>query len=306
MQIKKKILRSSNSPSYTFKERSIRWFLRSLAYMTVGITVLILLILLSGSLNFFNQISILDYITGTQWQPFAKNKKLGMLPLVSGSLMVAFGACLIAVPFGLGVAIYLTQYASGKVRDIISPLIEVLGGIPSIVYGYFALITVTPFLKIFFPGISTFNALSASIVVGIAILPMISSISGDALSLVPKSIQYAGYALGMRKLYVVIKIIIPAAASGITSSIILAFARAIGETMAVTLAAGATPNMNFNYLEGIQTITAFIVQVSLGDVPAGSIEYYTLYALALTLFLMTFLFNHIAGLITRRYKEQYE
>jgi len=292
-------------PSYSIKERSIRYTLRSLAYITILVTVSIIGILLFDSITFFSKVNFFDFLFGLSWEPFGEPKKLGVLPLISGTLKVAIGSSLIAMPLGVGTAIFLTQFASDKTRDILQPIIEILGGIPSVVYGYFALVAVTPFLKIFFPNIGTFNALSASIVVGISIVPMIASISADSLKQVPKNIQHAGYALGMRKIHVIIKIILPAAASGIIASFILGFSRAIGETMAVTLAAGATPNLNFDYLESIQTITAFIVQVSLGDTPVGSLEYYTIYALGLTLFAITLLFNLLATKISEKITEKY-
>ena len=298
--------RYGKRPSFSLAENSIAWLLKSIALLTIGITAAIIFTLLFDAVHFFQITSFFDFITGTQWLPFATPKKFGVLPLLSGTMMIAIGSCLFAIPLGLGASIYLTQYASGKAKDILSPIIEVLGGIPTVVYGYFALTTVTPLLQRMYPQIEIFNALSASIVVGISIMPLISSLSTEALNLVPLSIQNGGYALGMRKFHVVVKIKIPAAASGIIASIILAFSRAVGETMAVTLAAGATPNMDFDYLHGIQTITAFIVQISLGDTPAGSIEYFTIYALGLTLFSLTFIFNFIASRIVKRYREVYE
>ncbi|MCR9141916.1 MAG: phosphate ABC transporter permease subunit PstC [bacterium] len=298
--------RYGQRPSYGLGERAMRYLLRSLAYLTVGVTFAILIVLFVDAMQFFRQVNILDFIAGTQWEPFGEPKKLGVLPLLSGTLMIAVGSSLVAIPLGLGTAVYLTQYASRRIRNIVTPIVEILGGIPTVVYGYFALTTVTPFLRTIFPGIEVFNALSASIVVGIAILPMISSLSIDSLGAVPASIRNAGYALGMRKFHVVTKIIIPAATSGIVASFILAFARAIGETMAVVLAAGATPNLELNYLEGIQTMTAFIVQISLGDTPAGTIEYYTIYAIGLSLFLITFAFNLLASRIVLRFREVYQ
>ena len=303
----KNILSNDVTSFYSvLKEKLISFVLFSFAFLSIVIISITIFILFKDSIHFFKIVSFSDYFLHTVWEPFGSPKKFGVLPLILGSLMVAIGSCLVAVPLGLGVAIYVTQYASDKARSWIVPVIEALGGIPTIVYGYFALVSLTPFLQLFFPTLATFNALSASIVVGIAITPMISSMSADALSQVPKSIQLAGYAVGMKKFFVIIFIIIPAAFSGIFSAILLAFARAIGETMAVTLAAGATPNMNFNYFEGIQTITAFIAQISLGDVPVGSTEYYTIYSLSLTLFVITFIFNQIATLVMNHFHEKYE
>lgn len=298
--------RYGKRPSFSMTERSIAYGLRAVAMMTVGITAAIIITLMTDAVFFFEKVNIFDFLFGTAWEPFAHPKKFGVLPLLSGSLMIAIGSCLFAIPLGLGASIYLTQYANRMTKDIFTPIIEILGGIPTVVYGYFALTTVTPFLQFFFPNLEIFNALSASIVVGIGIMPVISSLSTEALNLVPTSIQNGGYALGMKKFHVVARIKIPAAASGIIASIILAFSRALGETMAVTLAAGATPNLDFNYFKGIQTITAYIVQVSMGDTPTGSIEYYTIYALGLTLFFLTFIFNFIASRIVKRYREIYE
>ena len=297
--------RFGDRPSYSLKERSIRYFLRSLAYLTMAVTIAIIFVLLFDAIVFFQKASMLEFFTGTKWEPFGEPKKLGLLPLLSGTLMIAFGSAIVALPLGFGTAVFLTQYASPRFQAIVSPIVEILGGIPTVVYGYFALTGVTPFLQIFFPKIAVFNAMSASIVVGIGILPMVSSLSTEALKAVPKSIRNAGYALGLRKFHVVTKIIVPGATSGIVASFMLAFARAIGETMAVTLAAGASPNMDWDYLSSIQTMTAFIVQVSLGDTPAGSIEYYTIYAIGLSLFLLTFLFNFLAARFVRRFREVY-
>ena len=292
-------------PSYSLRERVIRYSLRTMAYLTIVVTLAIVVVLLVDSVRFFQMYPAWDFLTGLRWEPFGQPKLLGLWPLVTGTFMIAIGSCAIAVPLGVGTAIFLSQYASVRVRETIGPIVEILGGIPTVVYGYFALLTITPALRTIFPQMDIFNALSASIVVGIAILPMVSSLSLESMRLVPPAIRNAGYALGMRKFHVVVKITIPAAASGIVASVILAFARAIGETMAVALAAGSTPNMEFNYLKGIQTVTAYIVQVSLGDTPAGSIEYYTIYALGLTMFLIAFAFNFLASRIVARYREVY-
>ena len=283
------------------------YMLRFSAFLTVGVTLAILAVLLADAFEFFRRADIADFLTGTKWEPFGEPKRLGIWPLLTGTLMTAGGAVAFALPLGAGMAIYLTQYASRGAREAIGPAVEILGGIPTLVYGYFALTTVTPFLKKhFFPELEIFNALSASIVVGIGIMPLITSLSAEALRLVPSSVKNAGYALGMRKITVITRILLPAASSGIIASVILAFSRALGETMAVTLAAGATPSMSLDYLKGIQTITAFIVQISLGDTPAGSIEYYTIYALGLVLFALTFVFNIAAVRVVRRLREIYQ
>jgi phosphate transport system permease protein len=298
--------RYGDRPSYSGKEKFIRWLLAGMGHITVFITVSIILVLLVDALIFFEKASIIEFFTGTKWEPFGYEKKLGILPLLSGTMMIAFGSVIVAIPIGFGSAVYLTQYASQRFQIITNPIIEILGGVPSVVYGYFALTTVTPLLQIIFPSIEVFNALSASIVVGISILPMVSSLSADAMSAVPYSIKNAGYSVGMRKFHVITKIIIPASTSGVVASFMLAFSRAIGETMTVALAAGSSPNMSWNYLEGVQTMTAFIVQISLGDTPAGSLEYYTIYAIGLSLFGITFLFNFIATSIVRRFREVYQ
>ena len=305
---KRVFARYGQKPSKALGERTIRWVLRILGATTVTITALIVFILVSDAIGFFQEVNFFDFIAGTQWEPFGHEKKFGVLPLLSGTLMIALGASAVAIPFGLGTAIYLTQYSPVWFREIATPVVEILGGIPTVVYGYFALVTVTPILKTLFGDdtVQVFNAMSASIVVGISILPMVSSLSADSLRVVPVSIKNAGYALGMSRFHVVTKIIIPAAISGIIASFILAFARAVGETMAVTLAAGATPTTAWNYFEGIQTMTAFIVQISLGDASAGSIEYFTRYAIGLTLFVLTFSFNFIATRIVRRFREVYQ
>ncbi|HMV45831.1 MAG TPA: phosphate ABC transporter permease subunit PstC [Leptospiraceae bacterium] len=298
--------RYGKRPSYSLKEKLIRYILRSFSWVTIGVTLFIIGILFVDAIELFRRYSLIDFITGTEWEPFGESKKLGILPLVSGTLMIAFGASMISLPLGFGTAVYLTQYAGKEVDRFMTPIIEILSGIPTVVFGYFALFAVTPFLQKFFQNMELFNATSASIVVGISCIPLVSSISSEALRAVPPSIRNGAYAVGMNKFNVVTKVIVPSAISGIIASFILAFARAVGETMAVTLAAGASPNMEWNYFKGIQTMTAFIVQISLGDTPAGSTEYYTIYAVGLMLFLITFAFNLIATMIIKRYREIYK
>lgn len=298
--------RFGKRPSYSFKERFIRYILRSFSWLTISVTLLIIIILFWDAIELFRQYSIFDFLTGTKWEPFGESKKLGILPLVSGTLMIAIGASVFSIPLGFGTAVYLTQFANKQMDRIMTPIIEVLSGIPTVVFGYFALFAVTPFLQIFFKNMELFNATSASIVVGISCIPLVSSISAEALRAVPISIKSAAYAVGMNNFNVVTKVIVPSAISGIIASFILAFARAVGETMAVTLAAGASPNTEWNYFIGIQTMTAFIVQISLGDTPAGSLEYYTIYAVGLMLFLITFIFNMIATLIIKKFREVYK
>lgn len=293
-------------PSHAPTEHLIAWAMRLQAYLTMAITLGILWVLIYDGLEFFRRISPIDFFTGTVWEPFGRPQLFGILPLVSGTMMIAAGASLVAIPLGLGTAVFLTLYAPRWFREIVTPLVEVLGGIPTVVYGYFALEVVTPLFQHVFPSMGVFNALSASIVVGLSILPMVSSLSSEAIRVVPTQIRNAGYALGLTKFHVVTRIIIPAALSGIVASFVLAFSRAVGETMAVTLAAGTSPNLHWNYLESIETMTAYIVQVSLGDTPSGSLEYYTIYAIGLTLFIMTFTFNLAALHIVRRFREVYK
>ena len=268
---------------------------------TIGIVVT----LLSETINFFKSVPFMDFLFGTKWSPLIEPKAFGILPLLSGTLLVTVIACIVAIPIGLASAIYLSEYAPKRVRKIVKPILEVLAGVPTIVYGYFALTFVTPLLKSIFPSMGVFNALSAGIVVGIMIIPMVSSLSEDAMSAVPKSLRHGAYALGATRFEVALKIVVPAAFSGIVSSAVLAFSRAIGETMIVAVAAGATPNLTLNPLESIQTMTAYIVQVSLGDTPHGSVEYGTIFAVGMTLFVITFLLNILAQYVARRFREEY-
>jgi len=233
-------------------------------------------------------------------------QRFGVLPLITGTLMVTVLSALVALPIGVGSAIYLSEYAPKRVRKVVKPALEVLAGIPTVVYGYFALTFVTPIIRSIFPETSVFNALSASIVLGIMLIPMVSSLSEDAMMAVPDSLRAGAYALGSTKFEVATRVVVPAALSGIVASFILALSRAIGETMIVTLAAGATPNLTLNPLESIQTMTAYIVQVSMGDTPHGSIEYRTLFAVGMTLFLITFAMNLLGQWVLRRYREVYD
>lgn len=275
------------------------------ASTAILVTLGIIYTLLNETIHFFGQVSIIEFLTNPRWTPLFNPQNFGVLPLVAGSVLIAIIASLVAIPIGLASAIYLSEYAPDKVRRIVKPILEVLAGVPTIVYGFFALSVVTPLLRIFIPELGIFNALSAGIVVGIMIIPMVASLSEDAMSAVPRSIKEGAYALGATRLEVSTKIVVPAALSGIIASFVLAISRAIGETMIVTLAAGAMPNLTFNPLEPVQTLTAYIVQVSLGDTPYGSIEYYTIYAVGMTLFVLTFMMNILAGWISKRFKEDY-
>ena len=275
------------------------------AFLSIIVSVVIVYSLISQAWGFFSDISVFEFISGTRWSPILKPRSYGVLPLVSGTLLVSAIAAMVAVPVGVGVAMFLSEYASNKTRKTFRPLLEILAGIPTVVYGYFALSFVTPILTKVFPDIMVFNALSAGLVMGLMIIPMISSITEDAMISVPKSLREAGYALGSTKMEVSLKIVLPAALSGIVAASILGISRAIGETMLVTIAAGATPKMAWNPLEGIQTMTAFIVQLSLGETPHGSLEYNTIFAVAFVLFTMTLIMNFLGRYVVTRWGIKY-
>ncbi len=265
-----------------------------------------MLILLWESALFFRQVSLKEFLGTTRWAPTFQPPGFGVWPLVCGTLWIVIGSALVALPAGLVTAIYLSEYAHRRTRAVLKPVLEVLAGIPTVVYGYFALTFITPGLQKLFPQTEAYNAASAAITVGIMILPMVASICDDAFQAVPVALRQGAYALGAHRRQVVLRVVLPAALSGVMASYVLALSRAVGETMIVTLAAGARPNLTLNPLETIQTMTAFIVQVSLGDTPAGSIAYHTLYAVGLLLFLITFSLNFVAQRILRRYREKYQ
>ncbi len=278
-------------------------------FLCAGVSVLttlgIVLVLVFESALFFREVSFVEFFTGTEWTPLFDPKQFGILPLACGTMWIAVGSALFAVPVGLMSAIYLSEYASPRVRAVVKPLLEVLAGIPSVVYGYFAVVLVSPLIRQLIPQADVFNAVSASVAVGVMILPTVASLSEDVLRAVPRSLREAAYGLGSTKFDVTVRVVVPAALSGIVAATLLAISRAIGETMAVTLAAGATPKLTWNPLESIQTMTAYIVQVSLGDTPAGTIEYRTIFAVAMTLFLMTFAMNIVARSVLRRFRQVY-
>ena len=292
--------------SARWSEKLIKTCLFGCAAISVLTTAGIVWVLVSESFVFFLEVSPFDFLFGRNWSPLFEPREFGVWPLVSGTLLVTVGAAVVAIPLGTLAAVYLSEYASKKTRAILKPVLEVLAGIPTVVYGYFALSFVTPLLQKIYDEIEIFNAASAAIVVGIMILPTIASLSDDAMRSVPKSLRFGAYALAGTKLDVSFRVVLPAAFSGIVASFVLALSRAIGETMAVTLAAGATPRFTINFFESIQTMTAYIVQVSLGDTPAGSIEYQTIFAVGLTLFVMTFVMNILAQKLLKKFREQYE
>ena len=293
--------------SHIWLEKFFKGFFMIQAILTSLIVVLLLVILFTQSQAFFQKISWIDFFTGSEWKPFSRSdQKFGALPLILGTLQIAVGAGLFALPLGMLIAIFLAQYCNKRSREFWLSTIEIFAGVPSVVYGTFAVLTITPLLRLVLPEIEVFNALAGSLAVGISVLPMVSSIIFNAILSLPKTMIRGGYALGMHHFQIIYHIILPGVFSSIVAAFLLAFSRAIGETMAVTLAAGATPKMGFDYLASIQTITAYIVQVSLGDVSFASIEYYTIFALGLTLFCFTFIFNVISQLILQRQQSHYQ
>lgn len=298
----KKQARSSNSRI----EKTMPKVFFLMAAFSILVTIGIVYTLLIETFYFFTQVSFVDFITGTEWYPFfGNNPSFGIWPLVSGTFTIAAIAMMVAVPLGLSSAVYLSEYASERNRKIIKPILEVLAGVPTVVYGLFALTFVTPLLQSFIPTLPIFNALSPGIVVGIMIIPQVASLSQEAMNAVPQAMRDGAFALGATRLEVALKIVIPGSLSGIISSLVLALSRAIGETMIVATAAGSTPNMGFNPTESIQTMTAYIVQVSMGDATFGSTIYYSIYAVGMLLFVFTLLMNIIANYFSRRFREVY-
>lgn len=288
------------------KEKIIEGILLLCAAVSVLTTIGILYVLISESAMFFAHVSVWEFLTDTQWTPLFADKHFGILPLVTGTMLTSFIAVLLALPVGLTIAIYINEYAPKSFRKTVKPLLEILAAVPTVVYGYFALMVVTPFLQKFIPDMAGFNALSPGIVMGIMIIPLISSLSEDALYAVPKSLREASYGMGATRLQTSFKVLVPAASSGIIVSVILAISRAVGETMIVAIAAGQQPRLTANPLVPIETITTYIVQVSLGDVVQGSLEYQTIFAAGIALFVLTFLLNNVSYFIKKKYQEKYE
>jgi phosphate transport system permease protein len=287
-------------------ERGVGAVLIAFSMVSILTTFGILVVLFTQAFGFFVEVSPIEFLTSTKWTPLFQPQHFGILPLLAGSLLIALGAAAVALPLGLLAAIYLSEYAHERARRIVKPALEILAGIPTVVYGYFALTFVTPLLRTLWPQTEIFNAASASIVMGIMIIPMVSSLSEDALSAVPRALREGAYALGATKYEVATRTVVPAALSGIIASFILAISRAIGETMIVTIAAGATPKLTLNPLESIQTMTAYIAQVSMGETPHGTLEYKTIFAVGLMLFLITLAMNLISNVVLRKYREVYE
>jgi phosphate transport system permease protein len=286
-------------------EPLIEWLLLGCAAVSVLTTVGIVAVLIGETVSFLREVSVLEFLFGTEWTPLFATQRFGVLPLVAGTALVSGIAMLVALPAGLLSAIYLSEYANATVRRIIKPLLEVLAGVPTVVYGYFALMFVTPALQRVIPGLAGFNALSPGIVMGVMILPLVSSLAEDALHAVPTGLREGAYALGASRMQTTIRVVVPAALSGITAAFILSISRAVGETMIVAIAAGQQPRLTASPLVPVETMTTYIVQVSLGDTPAGTLEYKTIFAVGMLLFLSTFLLNIASAWLRERFRQEY-
>ena len=277
------------------------------AAVSVLTTVGIVLVLIFETIAFFREVSPWEFFTGTEWTPLISPRHFGVLPLVSGTILVAAIAILVAMPLGLIIAIYLAEYAGRRTRSIVKPFLEILAGVPTVVFGFFALTFVTPnLIQPLIPGTNVFNAASAGIVVGLMVLPMVATISEDAMAAVPRALREAAHGLGATKLEVSLRVVVPAALSGIIASFILAVSRAVGETMAVAIAAGSTPVLTLDPTQSVQTMTGYIAQVSLGDTPQNSLEFKTIFAVGMTLFVLTLLLNIASQVFVRRYRNVYQ
>ena len=291
---------------HKLKEAVIEKGLLGSALITIAVTIGIILVLSIEAISFFSEVSIVDFVTDTEWTPLFTDKHFGILPLLCGTLLTSFIAIAFALPIGLSISIYISEYAPKSFRRTIKPALELLAAVPTVVYGFFALTVVTPWLQTFIPGLSGFNSLSAGLVMGIMIIPFISSFSEDALHAVPNSLREAAYGMGSTRLQNAFRVMVPAASSGIVVSVILAISRAIGETMIVAIAAGQQPRATLDPTVPVETITAYIVQVSLGDVGHGTLEYKTIFAAGITLFIFTFLLNTISYRIRKKFRAKYE
>ncbi|MSQ12213.1 MAG: phosphate ABC transporter permease subunit PstC [Dehalococcoidia bacterium] len=283
------------------EERTVHALLFLCAVASIGITVGIVVTLLAQSVGFFREVSLREFLGSARWTPLFEPQHFGVWPLVTGTVLVAAIAIAVAMPVGLVSASFLSEYAPERARRLIKPLLELLAGIPTVVYGYFALTFVTPQLQKVMPDLLVFNALSAGVVMGIMVVPTIASLSEDAMVAVPRSLREAAYALGATRFEVATRVVIPAALSGIVTSFILGFSRAVGETMLVAIAAGATPRLTLDPTQSVQTMTAYIAQVSLGETPQGTLEYYTIFAVGLILFILTLLMNIVAQWVVHRW-----
>jgi phosphate transport system permease protein len=296
-------LRSSRT---RYGEVVIKGLLGFCALISVATTVGIIAALFIPAFEFFQEVSIVDFLTGTEWAPLFEPALFGVVPLIVGTLSVTFWAVLVAIPLGLGSAIYLSEYAGTRMRSILKPMLELLAGIPTIVYGYFALTFFTPLLRDLGIGVDIFNGLSAGLIMGVMILPTVASLSEDAMSAVPRDLRDGAFALGATRREVATRIVVPAAVSGITASFVLGISRAVGETMIVLVAAGQQPNLTFDPREAVETMSAFIAATGAGDVPTGSVEYKTIFAVGATLFVMTLILNVISIKLVERFREEYE
>ena len=289
--------------------RTLEWIIERLLFLCAALSVLttagIIAVLALETYEFLREVSIFEFLTGTEWTPLFANRHFGVLPLVVGTMLVSAIAMVVALPMGLLAAVYLSEYAPNGFRRVIKPILELLAGVPTVVYGYFALTFVTPLLQRVFPTLSGFNALSPGLVMGLMILPLVSSLSEDAMRAVPRGLREGSYALGATRMQTALRVVVPAAFSGITAAFILAVSRAIGETMIVAIAAGQQPRFTANPFVPIETMTAYIVQVSLGDTPQGTIEYRTIFAVGMLLFLMTFALNLVSTWLRERFREEY-
>lgn len=292
--------------SRDIREGVVRALLFGAAAISLLTTGGIVIVLFTEAFQFFQRASIFEFLGSTEWTPLFENQKFGIWALVSATITTSMIAMLIAVPLGLLAAVYLSEFASRRTREILKPLLEILAGVPTVVYGFFALLVVTPFLKNFIQALSTYNALSAGLIMGIMILPLVASLSEDAMSSVPMALREGAYGLGSTRFEVAVKVVFPAALSGIVASVILGLSRAVGETMIVAIAAGQNPNFSFNPTESMATMTSYIVQVSLGDTPAGSLAYQTIFAVGATLFVMTFIMNAFSQWFVRKFREVYD
>jgi phosphate transport system permease protein len=295
--------------SFLRRRRIVGRIAAVLLFVAAAVSVLttagIVYVLLSESLRFFQHVSVIEFLTDPQWTPVFEDAHFGILPLVSGTVMSSLIALLVALPLGLVLAIYLSEYANVRVREVIKPILELLAGVPTVAFGYFALLLVTPFFQMFIPGLAGFNLLVPGMVMGIMVLPYIVSVSEDAMRAVPNSLREGAYALGFTKRQTATRVVIPGAFSGVAAAFLLGMSRAVGETMVVAIAAGQQARLALNPLEGAATITAFIVQISLGDLPHDSIAYLTIFAAGWTLFLITLAFNLVAFWLRRKYHEAY-
>jgi phosphate transport system permease protein len=289
-----------------WRERAIESALFVAAFSAVATTVAIAAILVVESIPFFRKVGLVEFLTGTEWTPLFATPRYGILPLLAGTLMTTLVALAVAIPLGTTIAIYLSEFAPHRLREAVKPFLELLGAVPTVVFGYFALTLVTPFLQqTILPQLPGFNILSAGLVIGIMIIPYVSSVSEDAMRAVPMNMREGSYAMGATRFQTATRVVVPSAISGISAAYILGISRAVGETMVVAIAAGQQPNLTLNPLEPAATITTYIVQVTLGDVPHGSIAYQTIFAAGLTLMLITLAFNVIGFYLSRRFREAY-